>query len=131
MPDATIHKAKAFEDSPVALMSRVVGSDGVVLVQAGVTAITYAVYELNEFLEKVTEITSPTALTVANVVFDTLQTNSLWDADSQGYNFRHDLPAASLPDAKTYQVEYRFTPAGGGDPFPIVWHVDATGLMQS
>ncbi len=131
MPDATIHKAKAFEDGPIALMARVIGSDGSNITQSSVTAVTYAVYELDEYGDKVKEITAPAGLTVSDVVFNSLQTNAHWDADSTGYNFRHDLPAASLPEAKTYQVEYRFTPAGGGDAFPVVWHVEAAELMQS
>jgi hypothetical protein len=56
-------------------------------------------------------------LTVADVVFNTLQTGPLWSADSQGYNFRHTLDggaASAFPVAGlSYQVRCEVTPTDG------------------
>ena len=57
------------------------------------------------------------SLTVANVIFDTLQTDERWTRDDTGYNFRHALDvsthAAFAEAGRDYLVEYRLTPVFG------------------
>ena len=115
MADATIWKGEAFEDSGVAIMARVVGNDGENLTQAGVTGITFQVFKLPSTTATVTG-----TLTVAAVMFDTLQTDSRWGEDETGYNFRYDVPAATLAEGgEVYQFEVLFNPANGEDFFVL------------
>jgi hypothetical protein len=58
------------------------------------------------------------SLTIANVIFDTLQTDDLWnERDSTGYNFRHQIDissnAAFTLAGRRYLVEYTLTPGSG------------------
>lgn len=127
MPAATIWKGAGFEDSGASPMARVVGNDGANIVQADITSIHRSIYNAATG----TEIEADTALTVANVVFDTLQTDSRWGYDTTGYNFRDSVPASKFAaGSQVYQIEYKFTPASGE-----VWHVPfqhaVTGVMGS
>ncbi len=51
------------------------------------------------------------------VLFNSLQTDSLWTVDATGYNFRHVLDVSTSPAfavaGRRYLVEYQLTPAVG------------------
>lgn len=97
------------QGSAFAVMYRVM-VDGDEMVQADVDTIEYAVYN-DDTRELVQTLT---ALTVANVVFDTLQTDERWTVDTDGYNFRHDVSHSLLTDPDiTYRIEYKITLDGG------------------
>jgi hypothetical protein len=101
------------EASAFSILSRVLGMDGNVLTQSGVTAIEYQIFPLDSTTAHVTA----TPLTVADVIFDTLQTDPAWTKDATGYNFRHDIAETVLTDpASDYSVEYKFTLASAGAP---------------
>ncbi len=125
----TVLKANVFEDSGAALMARVVGNDATLVTQAAIASIDCKVFDAVAGGNPLAE----PAVTVADSVFDTLQTDDRWTADSTGYNFRHDLPASALADGgKTYRVEYLFTPnAGLGEPFFVVFELTAVNLLTS
>ena len=102
-----MHQFSVLEDSSVSLMFRVLDA----------TTPTSAV--------------STATLTVADVVFDTYQTDDRWHADATGYNFRHDIAASVfVTGGHTYQVEYKFT-ADGGEVFHILGRVQAAPIMTS
>lgn len=104
-------KATINEDSGCSPMARVVGQDGVNILQAGITSITYGVRDVTDGSEIVA---AGTALTVANVVFDTLQTDDRWDEDTDGYNFLHAIAASVFATGDVLaQIEYVFTPTSG------------------
>ena len=99
------------QNSTFAIMYRVL-VDGSNMVQADVDTIEFAVYN-DDTREQVQALT---ALVVANVVFDTLQTDDRWSADSDGYNFRHDVSHSLLTDPDvTYRIEYKITLDGGSE----------------
>ena len=106
-----ITKSSGFKDADVTFLARVIGEDAVVLQQADVTSITFKVYDTTDDSE-----TGTGTPVVANTIFDTLQTDARWTADSTGYNFKYLIPAASFPVGdRTYRVEFLFTlvtPAG-------------------
>lgn len=99
------------QGSTFAVMYRVM-VDGDEMVQADVDTIEYAVYN-DDTRETVLALTS---LTVANVVFNTLQTDERWTVDTDGYNFRHDVSHSLLTDPDvTYRIEYKITLDGGSE----------------
>ena len=108
MAQPLIVKATVWEDGGATLMSRIVGNDAANIVQADITSISRVVFVGS------TISTAETTPVVADVVFDTLQTDARWARDSTGYNFREAVLAAVFPDGDTiYRVEYKFTPASG------------------
>ena len=124
---STIHKLAVFEDTGFSLMARIQGTDAEDIQQADISSIAYSVYDLSS-------TGSPTttgSLTVSNVVFDTLQTDSRWNTDTTGYNFRWDVPASIPADgAKNYQIEIAFTPTSG-EVYHAVYQVTTTNLYRS
>ena len=123
---ATVARSEGFEDTAITLMARIVDANNDPITQAGISSISYAVHKVDG-----TEVVESTALTVSDVVFDTLQTDSIWDTDSTGYNFKHEPGAAAFPDGDTrYRVEYLFTPASGS-PFRAVWNHTTVNILVS
>lgn len=102
---APIHKTAMFEDSSGTFMCRMLASDGSAAQQADVTSIAYIVYDRTGGASVISG-----TLTVANVVFDTLQTASPWTLDSTGYNFKATLPTTAFPTGgRLYRVEFKWT----------------------
>jgi predicted proteasome-type protease len=121
-------KVVTWEDTGQTLMARV-EADAANITQAAISSIAYKIYDLSS-LTPTTELGDSAALVVADVVFDTLQTDSRWDADSTGYNFRHTVAASTLGTGDhKYGVKYTFTPAAG-QPFLLefeIWAKKAYG----
>jgi len=126
MADAKVHSSTAFEDSGHSIMARVIGNDAASIVQSDITSIAYKVRDL-----ACGEQTVSAAMTVATVVFDTLQTDARWTVDLIGYNFRYDVPASELPNgSRTYRFEIVFTPSSG-QVFTIVRDIHVINLVGS
>lgn len=113
----------------VACMARVVNQDNTAITQAAVTSITYSVYSINRASGARTAITGQQAvsLTVANVVYDTYQTDKGWSVDATGFNLRFVVDisaAAAFATVNTsYVVEATITPTSGQVikvPFDVV-----------
>lgn len=117
---------ECWEDGGCQCMARITGNDAANITQADVTSITRYVSDVED------RDASPTgtALTVANVVFDTLQTDARWTVDSTGYNFRDTVPATSLSGPKTYAIEYLFD-MDSGENFWTVFRVTARHIQAS
>lgn len=129
MPTPQRFKGNVFEDGGASFMARVAIQDGTNGQQADFTGITYAVFDLDS-ATPATAVSSG-SLTVANVVFDTLQTDSRWTKDSTGYNFRHDATPAMFPTGgHRYRMEYLFNPAAGEDFF-VAFEVDTIAMLTS
>ena len=122
MAEAIIYECVVYEDFPMTALARITGSDGNNLQQADLTSIAYTVRDNND--SGASEVTSGT-LTIADVVFDSLQTDARWTKDSTGYNFRATIPAAAFPSTSDYRVQITFTETTG-ETFPL-WF-DATVL---
>lgn len=113
----------AYPATPQTLMARIVDDAGNALLQAGVEGIEVDVFDL-------TTPATPTQTgdyepTVAATIFDTLQTaDDTWTVDQEGYNFRHVLAGAAIPDEKTrYVAQITLTLTGGAlvkTHFPIL-----------
>jgi len=108
-----VTKVVVWADTGVILMARIQGSDAANIAQADITSIRYGIYDLSSSTP-LTELSDSAALVVADVVFDTLQTDSRWDTDSTGYNFRHTVASTTLTGGDhKYGVKYSFVPASG------------------
>lgn len=126
MPEPALVKYANFEDSGALLMARVKLESGY-LQQSDVSAINVICSEKGT----PATITGNVNLTIADVVFDALQTGWPWQTDEDGYNFRYQAPASFFPDGnKSYLVEIKFTRAGGAD-FHIVFDQETHDLQRS
>ena len=111
----TVGIGKLFEGVSPSLMARVVGSDAVALTQSDIASIAYSIWDLSA----TGTVVNSGSLTVANVIFDALQTDARWTADSTGYNFRwqpagslfpaFDPAAGAVDDSKTFRLEIVLT----------------------
>lgn len=108
---AIIVKDSVFEDTGNVFMARVKGIDGNYILQADLSSITYAVFNMTT--GSAVAVINDT-VTISTAVFDTLQTDGIWTWDTTGYNFLHVMPATAFPTGgNVYAVEYTFTPASG------------------
>lgn len=119
----------AYEDSQAICMARVFG-DGIPLVQTDLSAISYRTFDLSTNLE----VGASENLTIANVIFDTLQTPTLdprWTIDSTGFNFKFAHPASKRPEGdRKYRAEVLFVPLAG-DSYPVVFEIESLNLLGS
>jgi hypothetical protein len=123
---AVIVTEAVFEDSGCYLLARIRGNDAANIVQADISSINLCVSQKGG-----TPDTVGTAVTVATVIFNTLQTDARWTVDATGYNFRYAVSAAELPLApRTYVFEFKFTPASG-PVFHVVFEVPTLSLLRS
>lgn len=125
-----------FEGGSFVLLARILGADGTPAVQASFTDIDYEVWSIPVPLDKRTgldwqakyvNVTTPakvveeTAMVVADVIFDTLQTDDRWTVDATGYNFAFEMPADTIPESLLdnypkipwYDIPVKFTPTTG------------------
>jgi len=120
MPNANDIYGTAFKNGSAILMARIVDSAGANVQQAGVDSIEYSIFELDPCRpDNLVAVAGhdAVALTVADVIFNALQTGGLWTVDAVGYNFRHEIDVSTtdaFPKAGVqYQVRYELTPATG------------------
>jgi hypothetical protein len=129
MDSTDVVKAVVWEDGGATVLARVLGNSGAAITQASLTGISYKVFDLQSATPD-TAIATGT-VTVATSVFDTLQTDAIWSADSTGYNFKHALAATCFPNGdRTYRVEYLFDPASG-ENFWLVCELSAKAVRTS
>lgn len=121
MSGLVIERIAILEDSPVTLRDRVVDASGDAIQQADVSSIAYAVRDTAD----PSTVVASGSLTVASVVYDTLQTGG-WTVDGTGYNFAATLAGSCFPSGdKIYRVEVAFTMVSGG-PLYVVKEVTTT-----
>ena len=120
MADAIDIHSNAFKNGSVTMLARVVGADAAAIVQADISTIAYTVYLLDDQdADSRTAVTGhdAAALSIATVIFDTLQTGDEWTEDDTGYNFSHVLDVSSNEAfaiaGRRYLVEHILTPATG------------------
>lgn len=101
-----IVQALVWQGSDVLLLARCRSILGPYISQASLSSITLQVWDKNEQ----TIIYGPINLTIASVVFNTLQTNPvLWTQDVIGYNFLYQLNGSlAFPAADDYKVNVLF-----------------------
>jgi len=121
--------ARIWEDGGATMMARVTNDSAGNVVRSDVTSIAYNVFDLSSTTPG-TAVSSD-SLTVASVVYNSLQTGGLWSKDSTGYNFKDTRPASIFSEPNhRYQIEYIFNPASGED-FPVVFQVLTRPIWSS
>ena len=115
-----------YEDSGLTCMARIQGADTSYITQATTSAITVAVFKNANAVATYTA-----SLTVADVVYDSLQTDARWSKDSTGYNWRFPV-VASVFDAgdATYRLEFKFTPTTGSQ-YWVIYEIDTVEVFTS
>lgn len=120
MPQAKDILGTAFKNGSAVLMARIVDAAGANVQQAGISGIAYSIFELDPCRpDQLVAVAghSNVSLTVANVIFNALETGGLWTVDDVGFNFRHEIDvgtSAAFPKAGVqYQVRYELTPTSG------------------
>lgn len=120
MADAADIHATAFKNGSLTMLGRVVGEDAQAIVQADIASAKYSVYLLDDDdADSRTGVSGHTnvALTVADIIFNSLQTDDLWTVDDVGYNFRHVLDVSAnqafAVAGRRYLVEFSLTPNDG------------------
>jgi hypothetical protein len=120
MADAIDFFGTAFKNGSLTLLARVVGGSGANIVRADLASAKYSIFLLDDQNPNHRDVVTGhdnVTLTVADVVFDTLQTATIWTADTTGYNFRHTLDVGTNPAfaiaGRRYLVEYRLVPVSG------------------
>lgn len=123
-----VRQVKIREGDAVKLMARVVGPRNTALTRSQVSAISWALYDARSNTSR-TAIDSG-SLTVADVIFDTLQTtadDAAWEEDATGYNFAYQFPAdtfaLSAAGSGRFRLEIRGTPTTGEKFWIGVWDV--------
>lgn len=119
-------KATIYEDSGLTCMARILSESAAAITQATTSSI-----ELKTFKNTSTTATSTTALTVADVVYDSYQTDARWTKDSTGYNFKYPVPSSVFDDGDaTFRLEFRFTPTSGSN-YWVIFSIDTVEVWSS
>lgn len=122
-----IIKGTALEGAEIPIMARVTNLAGSLITQATIVSIAYKVFDKLD--AALTDIAQSSPLTVADVVFNSLQTDDSWTKDSAGYNFRYVTDPAELPEGgATYRFEFTLT-TSDGSKIEIVAEVDTLNML--
>ncbi len=98
---AEIYASDIYEDGTCTLLARVYGASGTAITQATCSSIAYTITDTTN-----STVVDSGSLTIASVVYDTLQTDAIWTRDSTGYNFKWTPAYTSFPTPSvTYAAE--------------------------
>jgi len=116
---ADIHGA-VFKNGSAIFLARVLGADGDPIAPTDITAAKYTVYLLDENdPDASTAISGHTdvAVAVAALIESSLQTGELWQVDTTGYNFKHELDVSAsqafAAAGRHYRIVFELTPYEG------------------
>ena len=109
-----------FKNGSATLLARVVGGDDTPVQQADIDSAEYSVYLLDEDdPDAATAVTGHdgVSIDVSSLIFDTLQTDSVWDVDETGYNLKHVLDVSAeeafTEAGRSYRIVLELTPTSG------------------
>ena len=107
--DVIVYRKSYSKDSAIVTLARIEGTDGVDILQADLAAI-YIVVKIDGVQ---TYSNGAATLTIASVIFDTLQNDGRWKEDTTGFNFEHTVPKEAFTSIGTCRVEYIFEDSSG------------------
>jgi hypothetical protein len=120
MPEITDIFGTTMKNGTATLMARIVGHDAALATPDDIASVDYSIYLLDDDDPDARSAVTghdEVSLTVADVLFTSLQTDDRWTVDTTGYNFRHTIDISSNQAftiaGRRYLVEYRLTPDEG------------------
>ncbi len=108
-----------FAGGSVVTLARLETADGQPITPSGIDSASYSIVEVDLCGTGDQAVVGHTdqAVPPMSVLFEAMQTGAIWDVDSTGYNFRHEIDVTSDSAfsiaGKTYVVRYRLTPVSG------------------
>lgn len=114
------------QGSAAVLLARVLGPNGLPIVQADVSTIAVKVWDSGA----ATQVGATLNPAPIDVVYNALQLDARWSADGTGYNVALTLAGAYWPDTGRYQVEALFTPASG-NPFYVIFDLQSLPVFSA
>lgn len=103
-------RGTGLERSALWVLERIVNpNSGAYISQATIADIAYEIHDA----QARRKIAGAKALTIANVVWDSLQLGKGWTADTLGWNLAFTVPGDYFPAEGTYRVDVRFVPVTG------------------
>ena len=113
-----IARGWAFENQDVTTVARVMLPNGAALTQSDVSSVTRNIFNLST--QSNASVQSAT-LTTGDVVFNALQVDGYWAADTTGYNFRDRATYFNnvTDGGESYRIEYEFNTSSFGDIFVV------------
>jgi len=122
MANRTRYRASVSPNGSLTCLARVVGVDAALITQAGIASIEYTINAVGASARSAVTGHDGETLTVADVVYDSLQTDDRWTEDATGYNFAHTIDISGglpFPSAGTvYEIDYVLTDTAG-NPIPV------------
>ena len=131
-PDTEVVHLTVLEDSNPTLLRRVRDVGGYVNTD-NVVQVTLAVFDLDSDTPRTPIVDVP--LGVQETLFASLQLDSAWDYDAQGYNFRHKIWRGLLPTGgHTYRLEYTIEVLSediqvASRQIPLLWQIHTIPRM--
>ncbi len=120
MASAQDIQGTVFRHGSAVFFARVVNNEAQAINQTSIQSASYTIFALAPHEPNSLSAVAgheDVALTIADVVFDTLQDDDAWTVDSVGYNFRHELDVSSdeafSEAGRMYQVRYELLPVTG------------------
>lgn len=124
--------ATYWSDTGLVIMARLrILETGDLVEIADLETITIQVFDTDVASDHADYVALNTTLTIADVIFDTLQTDSRWTPDTTGFNFRYVLPATARPDGHKYRVQLLYNPPSPGQPFALAIHIPTKALLTA
>jgi|SRR5579864_97101 len=125
MPNPLIVKCSSWMLGNLVLLARIRSESGAYVTQASLLSGTVKV--LDGYTP--VQIGSTINLTIASVIFDTLQQDAIrWVLDTTGYNFLFTVPASYFPKAGLYLVQTEFLDTSNNPVF-CQWEDTALGTF--
>lgn len=123
---ARVQKCRIIEDQAAVFLARLHDHDGNRVTQASLASITWGAFN---------SITGTSlgsgSLTIADVIYDALQTAAIWTADAVGFNFKARLPASAFATGDAIaRVDFKFTD-NNGDVFFVLYECEVVAVLGS
>lgn len=109
-----------FKNGSATLLARVVGAAGTPITQSSLSSAKYTAYLIDDHDpdgDKAISEHTDVDVDLGGLIFDTLQTDELWDVDETGYNFKHILDVSAdqvfTLAGQSYRIVFTLTPTSG------------------
>ena len=130
MAKAQYYEGEVFAGESAEFLAHITDWQGNDVKRADIASIAYTIYLADRHTGEQTAVSGHNAVAIDKmaVLFDTLQLGEVWDVDTIGFNFQHQIDISSnqafLLVGSYYVVQYRLIPVSG-QPIPLRFRVKA------